>query len=93
MTDDQLIAAVQERLDAGAFGFNGLVSSVQADAMANFSAVCDLSAAWSNSHWDEPHVKELRELLDRLADQRPKRIEVFALNTTQLGREDHYQRN
>lgn len=90
LTPDEVVSAVQRHLNAGVIGFHGLYAQHQMDYRASYHEVCLLSSEWSNRDglFDEPLVKELRELVNRLGTTPAIDPAVFACNTTFIGAED-----
>lgn len=91
MTDDELIAAVEERLNGGHFGFHGLYSTNQMDFREGVTDYLDWLHDMCNADFEtyNPYRVKLYECLARHGGDRVQmRRKVFAVNTTLLGRED-----
>jgi hypothetical protein len=91
---DELVAEVEKRLEAGILGHNGLYSSNQIMFRESWADVMDLLHDLCNGDFDKwnPHRQLMIGALNRHeGDRVQNRRRVFALNTTQLGRESEYQ--
>lgn len=88
MTDDELIAAVEDRLNGGHFGFNGLYSTSQQDWREGVTDYLDWLHDMCNADFEtyNPHRLKLQECLARYGgDQVQMRRQVFGVNTTYYG--------
>lgn len=86
---DRAIADFREiALLPGHCGDRELLVPAEQSFSGMWSGLCDMIPAWEQRFgWDNPVVHEVRTAVYRLADQRPDAVKVFALNTTEYGRE------
>lgn len=91
---DGLIGALQVHLSEGRVGFHGLLADFQMDYRASYHKVCLLSAGWNNESpeaYATRHVRELRELINRLGTTPAVDPKVYAINTTFIGKSTAFQ--
>jgi hypothetical protein len=91
---DDLVREMERRLEEGTVGFAGLYSSNQIMFREAWTSAMDLLHDLCNGDFDKwnPHRQLMIDVLNRHeGDRVQNRRRVFALNTTQLGRESEYQ--
>lgn len=86
---EQAIADFREiALLPGHCGDRELLMPEQSDYSGMWSGMVQMIPAWEQRFgFDHPLLCEFRETIHRLADARPDAVHVFALNTTEYGRE------
>ena len=93
MSDDDAIREFRWRLLAGHYGDRELLMPADQDYSGMWSALIARVPEWeARFGFMHPLVFELRTEINRLADQRPNAVRVFALATTRYGEEHLYDR-
>ena len=82
ITDDALIDEVRRRLDAGRFGFHGLMSTDQANSRDNFAALLDTVHQCCARYPREMSAFLIRQRAYELADRIGPQCRPMAINTT-----------
>ena len=81
LPDDALIDEVRRRLDAGRFGFHGLMSTDQANARDNFAALLDTVHQCCARYPREMSTILIQQRAYELADKVGPQCRPMAINT------------